>query len=180
MPISFSRFVGAILLALSTIAPAAQKLAAPKPQGPPALEIKGMRPDMSMDEFHSVYPSVECKNGFCEVDTTIAGHDAIFHATFVDSKLESVYLAKFAAANTADVVEGFKAKYGQPEVSERVVQNGYGNRFECPLYTWKMPDGVLWVADFRPDTRGVAQIEFKSKSLIEREAQQTKKAAGDV
>lgn len=146
----------------------------------PPLEIKGIRLGVTMEELTAQVPYTGCRRGHCETYTTIAGAPAEFFEELVDGKVDDVYLSKWKGSDVSDVVRGFEAKYGPPQISTRVLQNGFGARWECPLYTWNLPDGTLWVAAYRPDTRDLPQIEMKSIERSKRDPRSQKKTEGDV
>ena len=145
----------------------------------PPLEIKGVRLGMSVTELTTQVPYAGCRNGHCEIYTTIAGQPANLLAEVIDGKIDDVYLSKWKDGDVEDV-RGFEAKYGAPQISTRVLQNSYGARLECPLYTWTLPDGILWIAKYRPDTRDLPQIEMESIERAKRDEIKHKKSESDI
>lgn len=155
---------------------------APAHQRPP-LEIKTLKIGMSVADLKRLFSSSATCYGptNCQVDTRIAEKAASFNVSFNDDKLENAYLSKYESSNAEELAEAFRQKYGDPDVvSTRVLQNGYGAKFECPVYMWNFPEGTLTVAQFRPETRAIMQVEITSSAMMKRQVTEHKKAIGDV
>jgi len=146
------------------------------------LEIKTLKIGMSQADVVRLFPEARCySSNSCSVDTRLAGESASFQVSFTDDKLDNAYLSKYETSDVDVVADAFRQKYGPPDsTTTRMLQNGLGNKFECPVYVWNFPDGVLMVAKYRPEILTLMQVEMTSTDRINREKTKRKEAAGDI
>ncbi len=174
----------ALCLSLSGLVAAAkpEKKEASIPQRPP-LQIKTLRIGMSMADVQRLFGgSLKCYGSdSCQVTTRLAEKGAVFQVSFTNDMLDNAYLSKYESSDVEELVEAFREKYGAPDVvTSRSLQNGYGARFECPVYTWNFPDGTLTVAKYRPEIAALIQVEMTSSARAKQMEIDRKKAIGDV
>lgn len=149
----------------------------------PPLQIKTLKIGLSVADVQRLFAgSVRCYGSdSCQVMTRLAEKSAVFQVSFTNDKLDNAYLSKDESSDVEELVEAFRDKYGAPDVvSNRTLQNGYGARFECPVYTWNFPDGTLTVAKYRPEIVALIQVEIMSADRAKQSEAERKRARGDV
>lgn len=176
-------FFNCIVEAAQTASKAQVKQSSKQVVQRPPLEIKAIKIGMSITDLKRLFgSSAICYSAAsCQVSMRLAEKAAVFQTSFTDDKLDNAYLSKYESTDVEALVEAFRQKYGEPDnVFNRVLQNGFGAKFECPVYTWNFPDGNLMVARYRPEIRELMQIEITSAELMKKKDVERKKAIGDV
>lgn len=162
-----------------------------------ALDIKGVRIGMSMDELTQSFPNGSAEPGdaalngvscitadFCDVNVgTIAGIPASLLVTFRDGKIADAYIGKISPAEFDGVVAALREKFGPPtQSSSGYVQTKIGAKFDNPQYVWKRSDGFVFAARYFPGAPTIAnsQIEISSLAWVAAKTAKEKARTGDL
>lgn len=151
-----------------------------------ALEIKGIsvdeKADCSQIRAMELRPGTFAKS--CENLVPMWIHQVAFlsgRATLAvqqrgDGIVTAVLVSHF---NFSDALEAFTAKYGEPKLSESIIQNRMGGQFEQTTAVWEDEAAIL-ILKRHGAKIGEPSLSLMSKQAIEGHAKERAKSAGNI
>jgi hypothetical protein len=156
-----------------------------------SLDIKGVKPGMSIEELKTLYPNVICHDltnpmvdhACRQPNVTYAGTGANMTVYFLDGVSTGVSV-NLDSKNFDVVVGALKEKYGNPtNIDEREIQTGMGKILTNTLLVWKRGNSRLRAERYSSKITESSVMLMDDKSVErshERKTLDTKKRSEDL